>query len=469
LNNVNEDFSGGEFDGMGQDPDDPNKLTLDSSTIRNDYIWIANSASNTVTKINTKTRAVEGTFSVGANPSRTAVERDGSVWVANRNSHNVTKLNADGSHAFTVNLDTNCAPRGVALDRYGNAWVGCFALRGSMGASDGDVYKISPDGNIYPGYPFHTHVPVYGLAIDKRGYLWSSRLSDQYAGSGARAIFKIDTSKNPGDSGFFKRFNFNYNFQSYGIVVDANNHIWYGGWADGGIKEVIYNEATDDITVINHSFSGGGAGRGIAVDSEGNIWCAFSTSNRVGKFDSNGNEIGNYSSNGSNPIGIGVDSENEIWVINRDSSNNQAVELYQNGVKKGSQNTGSKPYSYSDLTGFNLRNIVSPSGSFKTIVDTKREDAVYDSISWVGSTPGGSSIKARARVSNNRNYFLLSDGEPNAPKWSNFVTVSGGALTWPGGIKPSGRYVQIEVVMNIGATNDDKPSLSSIKVNWQRP
>jgi hypothetical protein len=35
--------------------------------------------------------------------------------------------------------------------------------------------------------------------------------------------------------------------------------------------------------------------------------------------------------------------------------------------------------------------------------------------------------------------------------------------------KPSGRYIQIEIVMQIGTTNDDKPTLSNIKVNWQRP
>jgi YVTN family beta-propeller protein len=469
LNNINDDFNDGELDGIGVDPDDPTKLTLDSSTIENDYIWIANSADDTVTKINTKTRLVEGTFPVGDNPSRTAVERDGSVWVANRDSHNVTKLNADGTFAFNVDLNVNCAPRGVAIDRNGNAWIGCYALRGTMGLSDGDVYKVSPSGTIFTGYPYATGVPIYGLAIDSRGYLWSSRLSDAYAGTAARTVLKIDTNKNPGEFGFFKAFSFNDNFQSYGIVVGQNDHVWYAGWNDSGIKELIYDENTDSVTVITHPFTGGGAGRGIATDSEGNIWCAFSTTDRVGKFDSSGNQLGDYPSKGSAPIGIGVDSEDQVWVINNASSSGQAVELNQDGVERGRQNTGTAPYSYSDLTGFNLRNIVSPSGSFKTIIDTQRTDAIYDSISWIGSTPNGSTIKIRARVSNNRNYFLLDDTDVNSPEWSNFVLVSGQPLTWPSGNKPSGRYIQIEVVMTIGATNEDKPSLSNINVNWQRP
>ncbi len=482
------DINKGVFDGVSNSIN-PNEITLDSSTVQNNFVWVANGGSDTetgndtVTKINSLTGEVYGHFVVGDYPSRTAVESDGSVWVANRHSHSITKLASTGMLQFTVELDEDCQPRGVALDKDGNAWVGCFGIRGEVIGSDGYVYKINPQGQIFEGYPFDTNIPIYGLAIDKRGFLWNSRLDDFYSCNNDPSlncatqyakIFKIDTNKNTIDAGFFKSFPFSH--QVNGMVVDKENNIWFAGWADNDIKKVVYNEISDTISVTTYPAVYEGeqlsGARGIAIDSNDNIWASFSYSNKIAKFDKNGNILGAYfCGNNTHPVGVGVDSDDQIWVTNYLSNN--VIEFNQDGTIARTRFLfeGAAPYSYSDFTGYNLKNIVSLRGNYQIIIDTARteNDAIFDSLEWEGDTPNGSSIVMRARVANIRNDFMLDDSNQNAPKWSDFINSSGNSLGWSNGGTNTGRYIQIEAVLSVGSSENDKPKLRRIWVNWQRP
>src|SRR4029077_9341679 len=66
----------------------PSALAFDGTRI-----WVANSGSNTVTRVNAATGTATGTFAVGTNPS--ALAFDGTnIWVANSGSDNVTKLDS---------------------------------------------------------------------------------------------------------------------------------------------------------------------------------------------------------------------------------------------------------------------------------------------------------------------------------------------------------------------------------------
>ncbi len=453
-------FQNGIYDGLSNE-ENPNEITLDSSTIQNDFIWIANSGDDTVHKINTSTGQKSGPFNVGRNPSRTAVDKDGSVWVGNRYGNSITKLASDGSLLRTITLAQGCSPRGLALDKNGNLWVGCYStsLEGMVEA-DGYLYKINPDGIIENGYPYQTNVPIYGLAIDKHGFLWSSRLDSR---SNTSKIFKVDTSKLTTDSSFIKKFDFPYN--TYGIVIDGDNNIWFGGWEDNDVKKVVYNETTDSISVTSFP-SGYSRGRGVAVDSLGNIWCSFSDSNKLVKYSSSGEVLGAFDT-GAHPVGVGVDASNQIWVMNLYSHN--SMEFSQSGDRLQTIAVGQNPYSYSDITGFNLRNIVSPSGTVRVIIDTNRvqNDAILDAISWDGDTPNGSLITARARISTSRGDFALAE-EDGAPIWSEISTMSGRKLVWPNGASNIGRYIQIEIFMKIGLSDDAIPVLRKIWAHWQR-
>jgi len=447
-----------ELDGVGYVN---GNITLQETHRDTNFIWIANSSDNNVHKINTQTGDKFGPFPVGTNPSRTAVTRDGGVWVGNRDSHNVTKLDSDGNHIITVNLADSCEPRGVAIDKYENVWVGCFAINGfARSRANGYVYKINSDGVIANGYPFDSHIPLYGFAIDGGGFLWSSRLTST---SGPASLLRIDTNKNPEDEGFFQKFDFDHDYQTYGIVVDFYGAIWYGGVQENSIKKVVYDSNTNSLTTTSYDVPNcNDVVRGVAIDHQNNIWAVCTGANTVHKFDNTGTHLGEYSTHGVNPIGVGIDAEGDVWVMNYSSGN--AVELNNNnGSLKREFTVGAGPYSYSDITGFNLINITAPTGIFKILNDTNHEDATYDSVRVVGQIPNGSSIRVRARVSNDQSSWS---------NWSESVSFvdsnSDMPLTWPAP-KPSGRYIQVEVTLEIGNNDDAKPKFSEIHINWQRP
>jgi len=136
------------------------------------------------------------------------------------------------------------------------------------------------------------------------------------------------------------------------------------------IEEIIFGSNTINLNV----------GRGLAIDKNGNIWAAYSNSNTIGKFDKDGTFIASYDVHGETPVGVGVDTENHIWINNQESDN--VTELDQNGNLLRNIEVGHMPYTYSDMTGFNLRTFVAPTGTFTYIVDTQNVNSVYDSVSW---------------------------------------------------------------------------------------
>jgi hypothetical protein len=128
---------GGEF-GNGNNmppPDfntvtDPNKAPgVTTTTIDSSFIWVANSAQGTVSKIDTRTMTELGRYLTSPNgtglPSRTSVGGDGSVAVANRG--NATgQLAGDGGGVARIFSDsTKCA------DKNGNGMIDT-----STGAND---------------------------------------------------------------------------------------------------------------------------------------------------------------------------------------------------------------------------------------------------------------------------------------------------------------------------------------------
>jgi YVTN family beta-propeller protein len=62
-------------------------------------IWVANSGSGNVSKINVSTGTVVATVTVGTNPSGVAFDGT-NIWVANNGSANVSKINAQTNGVF---------------------------------------------------------------------------------------------------------------------------------------------------------------------------------------------------------------------------------------------------------------------------------------------------------------------------------------------------------------------------------
>jgi DNA-binding beta-propeller fold protein YncE len=120
---------------------DPAAVAFDGANI-----WVANAASNSVTKLRASDGTLLGTFAVGSAP--VAVAFDGAnVWVVNTGSKNVSKLRAsDGAGLGAFAVGDN--PFGLAFDG-ANIWV---TNQGSntvskLRASDGTLLGTFPGGN----------------------------------------------------------------------------------------------------------------------------------------------------------------------------------------------------------------------------------------------------------------------------------------------------------------------------------
>ena len=83
-------------------------------------IWVANSDSGTVSKIDPVSTLVTATVTVGTGPYSVAFDGT-NIWVANSDSGTVSKINPV-SNAVTATVNVGSYPRGVAFDGT-NIWV----------------------------------------------------------------------------------------------------------------------------------------------------------------------------------------------------------------------------------------------------------------------------------------------------------------------------------------------------------
>jgi streptogramin lyase len=435
-------FALGELDGTVP----ASGLRLNTDTFTYADVWIANSGAGTVTRINSATGAVIGTYPTnGTSPSRTAVDLDGNAWVANRAfgaQGSVTKIRGNecttGCNLFTVNVGGNDGlPRALAIDAENHAWVGNFNER--------RIYRLRPsDGAIVNQYD----IPIrpYGFSIDRNGILWVASVSD---GVGAFDINTRTWRGNwtiPGCSGG--------DTQAYGIAVDGAGNVWMGSWNCDRLVRLNRSEFDAGRTPTFNTWLGVGMDntRGVAVDGDGIVWVVASFNNRLYSFDpASGTFLGSYETC-AQPTGVGVAPDGTIWVGCYDSAG--ANHHRRDGSIIGFTTTGSGPYSYSDLTGFQLRNFTAPRGYWRQTYDCGFTNCTFDSVRWTASEPAGTDVSGRFQSS--------VDGVTWTP-YTSYYTTSPAVLSLP-----TGRYLRVEMQMTT-TVNELSPVLTNIEIDWQRP
>jgi hypothetical protein len=247
-------------------------------------IWVANSGSNSVTKLRASDGANLGTFSVGGGPLGIAFD-GANIWVTNRGSNSVTKLRAsDGASLGTFGVEFS--PFGVAFDG-ANIWVTngerVTKLRASDGANLGSFFL---GGN------------TFGLAFDGAN-IWAVAAGNFSYVSKLRASDGANLGNFPVSA-------------AGGISFDGAN-IWV---INGNSNTVSKLRASDGANL--GSFAAGTSPVGIAFDGA-NIWVTNGGSNSVTKLRaSDGVHLGTFSV-GNYPIGIAFDGAN-IWVTNTNSN-----------------------------------------------------------------------------------------------------------------------------------------------------
>lgn len=332
------------------------------------YIWVANSGEGTMSKINTRTLVEEGRYIVRpdalGNPSRTSVNLSGDVAIANR-AGGLTKVSAipdrcidtNGDGMITTSTSNITLPWGqdecvlwhtpftvesqrpvawapgvwnqqtcsydnedvwTATGTY-DAGINVFLLDGDTGGQLGMAHVAEMQ---FDGYG------IYGGAVDGEGNFWGTML-------GGILLVRVD------------RDDFSYQVwpvptSSYGMTVDSDGYVW----------ACSYDVARfDPETETWQTAMGVGGSGGCMGDGNGKVWLASdplvavdtTTLAVVGTID-----IPSYAH------GVSIDFDGYVW----------GVTLNEPYAYKADPVTGmvetftglNMPYTYSDMTGFALKN-----------------------------------------------------------------------------------------------------------------
>jgi hypothetical protein len=455
-------------------------------------MWIANAGEDTLSKWDTSTNKELARYATwfgapnshgawsGAAPSRTAVDIEGNCYVANRHFDDypadVIKILSDGyidrnsNGVMDTSTDTNS--NGVIepsemlplvdLNQNGKiddneiqderiAWVASVGSNGALGRSlaidlNGDIwlglyntaqyYKLSGvDGSVLAGPINVAPNTPYGALVDKNGILWGASLGCY--------LLKLDTNTGTVLNNYYQ-CNIGSN---YGITLSydaqGNTHAYLGGTSYTYIE---FNSATEQFsTPAQEQFYT----LGLATDKDGNIVAGKVYGGGAAKFAKDGSVIwsvpGQYEEGSAR--GTVVDSNNDVWVIDVDSS-----KMYKysgiDGAPLGIFDTGLYPYTYSDASGLGLRASIR-AGTWDVIFDSQQANTVFQKISWDENKPEGTEVTVKVRSSTDQ------------VSWSQWETVTnGGDLS----STPSGQYLEIQTSMKV-VSGEISPILYDLTVN----
>ena len=473
----------GTVDGTSIEED--GTVQLNPQTVAFNMLWVANSQQGTVSKIDTATGNEVARYHVCGDPSRTAVDKEGNCWVGCRKDGKVAKImldpltwpdknsngeletsedtdangtiegaemlasGADECVKFVANPEGATVARALAVDAENHAWVGFW--------NTNNIRRLEPEGgtvvatkNISPqsaGRP-------YGMAIDTKARLWLS-LRDP------GALGMVDTTDPtlphkvwpvPGNT--------------YGIAVDVNNIVWLAG---GEQQQIHWFEPdTEALHTIPLGSSFGNA-RGVATTLDGFVFVGrhtwtcqnASTARTITKLNYNTKEIVQQIDLGGikGTVGVAVDFDGFLWAINQCSSTAMKIQP-ETGDVIGEFPTGPAPYTYSDMTGFALKTVVAPQGTYRHVFEGWNGlPTRWVQVAFAALTPEGTSLNIRVRAANSLaslGFAVWSEQFGPFPPQTSPLNLS----DYPPII---GKFAEVEITLE---SNDPKttPVLKSLEV-----
>ena len=239
-----------------------------------------------------------------------------------------TTLSMPGAPYFVSTLASNIPAQNIAIDTSGNIYV--------VGFNGSNINKIDGSGYVTPLAVTDALSNLNGVAVDKNGNVYVTEFN-------TNNIRKIDISgyvttlPNTGNNPLF--------INPTNIIVDANDNIYF----DESYNNRIYKITPDGSINVLAGVSGvpaylDGSGeqarfanpKGLAIDSNGNIFVADSLNNRIRKITPNG-VVSTIAGNGETstvgslvdgtgvdasfygPTGVAIDSNNNIFVVDRNN------------------------------------------------------------------------------------------------------------------------------------------------------
>lgn len=469
------DFAPDDSNSDGVSLDEKGYLILGKGTLKFSNLWVSNSAENSVSRIDTQTGNEVGRYNVCTDPSRTAVDLEGNVWVGCRGDGGVVKIlvdkpncpDKDQDGTIETSMDTSgdgkiqpgemlpkgqdecvkflvypggMVQRGAAVDKDNFAWIGDW---------DGmKVRRLDPEtGEVVQTIQLKTN--PYGLAMDGNGILWVS-------GRGGDKLERADPAT--GETQVFAPVVPDY-FSPYGISVDQKGRVWVADFSGTPrVFRYIPEEDKWDYALTASS------PRGLAAAPDGNVYVALDSSDSVGIINGETMEVINVVNLGTGrfPVGMSIDMDGFIWAVNQNGQTATKIDPINFSIV-GEYPVGMNPYCYSDMTGFQLLNYISPVGEYRMIVEgLEGYDIQWLKVAMQLSSPPGASTHIWVRAADT----------PGALGMVPYIGPFGPYPTEPlpldlsGLASLKGRYLQVKVVMYISDAHQG-PLLKSLKVQYK--
>ncbi len=362
--------------------------------------------------IDTGTREERARYRTGPDasrddPSRTSVSYAGHAYIGNRTGDSVTKILEhdcpDGDGDGVVETSTG---RGDVL---GWGEDECVAWRTEMGGGAGTMVRalaaqVKMDGGsptevvwagLYMDGTFHeldgeTGEPtglvaslgsctgIYGAALDREGMMWVSCLM---SGGG---FARFDTHA-PEDFTLYSTAN------PYGITVAPDGRVWH---SDGKV----YDPVAETITNVP-----GALGNGITASLDGTVWFGACNGGAC-RVDAETLEVTTF------PLasrGIAVDYDGFVWGVPIYGING-ALTVFDPGTDEVDTVLDDcddgpcldYPYTYSDMTGTQLRNVTNPLGTWEALVEgcPPETETRWARLDWAADVPEGTSVRIQVRA-----------------------------------------------------------------------
>ena len=350
------------------------------------YVWIANSGEHTVSKLDTRTMTELGRYFTRpdhqGSPSRTSVSIDGRAMVVANRHGGLTKIWARQDDCVDANgngkIDTstgknNVLPFGTdecvawytafpgATTQRPVAWtsgvyneetcqyedqqIWAAASYGQdvnspcTNAQGIKVFRVNGDTGLVDDTVDLPQIPcgllgAYGAAVDTKNNAW-------FFVFGGGVIFKVDHETLQAEV---------VNKGFYGITVDTKDRVWLD---DGSRYDPVTKQWAAQIGDLQPN-----GGSGVAVDLKGRVWHA--TNGGVGWLDSDTMVVGGkvILPNQNLARGIGVDVDGYIWAVMLGGTT--AYRIHPETFEIATYDGLNSPYTYSDMAGGQINNVVCP-------------------------------------------------------------------------------------------------------------
>lgn len=351
------------------------------------FIWIANTAEGTLSKVCTTNgtevaRYYTSPQQSGGDPSRTSVNLHGDMVVTNRDPSgpsSVTKFAGDIKDCVDRNqsgkIDTSYGPTDVkpwgedecmlwntplggSIGARATAWDGKESRETGLGGHvyigallNKTIYKLNGDTGAIVAQAA-TAIGHYGGAIDGKGNFWTVAMGCTLG----NCTIERTSLDNLNDHQTFPVH------CGYGISIDAKGRVWTAGqnlMGGGGGCVSRFDPATEENKYVitgQMDFN-----RGVAVGamlSAGYVWAA-STNGDLIQVDPESLEIVRRQPVGvQEMVGVAIDYEGYVWTVSQ--GGNAAHKVHPATWDISTVSIGMGPYTYSDMTGMQLRGVVGP-------------------------------------------------------------------------------------------------------------